>query len=1079
MNTTDKRERNRLDELYSYEILDTPVDVNFDRLARLAAKLCDTPIALVTLVDQGRQWFKSVIGLDLRETDRAVSFCSHTIAAASPMIVPDARQDATFADNPLVTGAPGIVFYAGIPLVSPAGIALGTLAVIDIRPRILSADQLEVLETLAEQIMGQLELRRQGIMLRRATEARTRRRLAELQMLSRCNEALTRATNEHQLMSQICALAVEVGGYDMAWVSYAQHDAQSTIAPVACFPEGERASLLLQLPLRWSGPASANEPCAQAIVHGSTVVCEDFAATLPEGFGAQARKLGYGTLIALPLVDKDGTFGMLALLSAQRRDVMGEETALLHELVNDLAFGIANLRAETERNKLQQAVIKVAAGVSASSGAAFFEELVRNMAEAVGAEASFLAQLLPGSVLEARTLVALIDGKIINNFTYALAGTPCENLAEVNSCLIADHLEERYGVNPALAPLVPRAYVGRRLVNSSGKPIGLLFVLFAKPLKQADFIASTLQIFAARAASELERQVADARILDQAALLDKAQDAIIVRDFQSVILFWNKGAERLYGWRADEALGRHMFDLMSVDQIDRDSIAAELIHRGEWSGEIEQRRKDGSTFVVEGHWSLVSDGDGTPKSVLEINTDITKRKADEEEILQLAFYDSLTHLPNRALLLDRLGHALAGCSRTHKTGALLFIDLDHFKSLNDTLGHDKGDLLLQQVAQRLLTCVRYSDTVARLGGDEFVILMENLPAGVDQHSAPAHVVAEKILNAFGDAFNLGGYEHRTTPSIGIAQFDEHAGSIEELLRQADLAMYQAKEAGRNTMRFFDPRMQAAVSERVALEHDLREALERNECVLYYQPQLNAQSKVIGAEALIRWRHPQRGMVPPNDFIGLAEETGLIIPLGQWVLRTACDQLASWATSPRTAHFTLAVNVSICQFRHPGFVGEVLDILIKSGANPRRLKLELTESLLIDDVEATIAKMGTLKQAGIGFSLDDFGTGYSSLGYLKRLPLDQLKIDQSFVRDIMTDPNDAAIARTVVALGHSLGLAIIAEGVETEAQRCFLVENGCTEFQGYLFSKPLPIAQFHEFLAASLDLAHADGSRVGT
>jgi diguanylate cyclase (GGDEF)-like protein len=433
---------------------------------------------------------------------------------------------------------------------------------------------------------------------------------------------------------------------------------------------------------------------------------------------------------------------------------------------------------------------------------------------------------------------------------------------------------------------------------------------------------------------------------------------------------------------------------------------------------------------------------------------------------RLALHDPLTRLPNRQLLFDRLRHALAVCSRTRSSGALLFIDLDNFKTLNETLGLTLGDQLLQQVASRLSACVRRTDTVARLGGDEFVVMLEDLGATPKDAAARARGVGEHILAALNQPYQLAGHGHFSSPSIGITLFSEEHTDACELLKRADLAMYHAKAAGRNTLRFFDPHMQRTVAARAALEADLRQGLRNNELLLHYQPQVDGNGHPTGAEALVRWRHPARGLVSPAEFIPLAEETGLIMPLGRWVLESACSQLACWATRADTAHLTLAVNVSARQLRHPDFVEQVLEVLRRTGAPPRQLKLELTEGSLIEDVEDTIAKMFALKALGVGFSLDDFGTGYSSLAYLKRLPLNQLKIDQSFVRDVLTDANDATIARTIVTLGRSLGLAVIAEGVETEAQRDFLARHHCDAFQGYLFSRPLPADQFDAFMRAS-------------
>jgi diguanylate cyclase (GGDEF)-like protein len=402
-------------------------------------------------------------------------------------------------------------------------------------------------------------------------------------------------------------------------------------------------------------------------------------------------------------------------------------------------------------------------------------------------------------------------------------------------------------------------------------------------------------------------------------------------------------------------------------------------------------------------------------------------------------------------------------ARLARTGAVLLLDLDNFKSINDTLGHDNGDLMLDLVAERLLASVAAPDVVARLGGDEFVIVLEDLGTSAEAAAQQAGDVARRILHALGAPFSLDGYERHVTPSIGIALFGAAAVAVSELLRHADLAMYQAKAAGRNTFCFFEPSTQAAAVARAGLEAALREGLARGEFLLHYQPQLDAGGTVTGVEALLRWQHPQRGMVPPAEFIPLAEQTGLILPLGRWVMEEACRQLVRLGANAATRHLHVAVNVSAHQFRQPGFVAAVLAVLADAGADPRRLKIELTESLLVEDFDNAIAKIAALKGHGVCFSLDDFGTGYSSLTYLKRLPLDQIKIDRSFIQQLDRDTRDLAIVGGITVLGRSMGVAVIAEGVETAAQRDLLIGCGCTEFQGYLFSRPLPPAELHAFL----------------
>jgi diguanylate cyclase (GGDEF)-like protein/PAS domain S-box-containing protein len=564
--------------------------------------------------------------------------------------------------------------------------------------------------------------------------------------------------------------------------------------------------------------------------------------------------------------------------------------------------------------------------------------------------------------------------------------------------------------------------------------------------------------------AEQKRLEAYARIRDQAALLDQARDAIAARGLDGRILYWNKGAERLHGWTREEMLGRTIDEVPYADPDQIRVATATVLEKGDFFGQIDERHKDGSTLIAENHWTLVNDDDGRPKSIFCIKTDITRRIAAERKIQYLAFYDALTGLPNRSLLTDRLQQALSDAARSGQRGALLLIDLDNFKALNDNFGHDKGDVLLCAVAERLKECVRETDTVARFGGDEFVVMLLHLGEELEQATERARAVGDQILAAFRAPFPLQGYgQYTATPSIGVTLFNNDADSTDDLLKRADIAMYQAKAGGRNSQRFFDPRMQALIAERMALDADLRSAILAQQFVLHYQPQVDIDGRIIGAEALIRWRHPGRGMVLPAQFIPLAEETGLILPLGEWVLHSACDQMKKWSGRLGMPHFSLAINVSASQFHKAGFTESVLAAVERCGVNPAALKFELTESLLLDNVEDTIDKMTRLKAAGVGFSLDDFGTGYSSLSYLKQLPLDQLKIDRSFVRDVLTDPNDAAIARTIVALGQSLGLFVIAEGVETEAQRDFLAEQGCLAYQGYLFSAPLPEEKFEEFI----------------
>ena len=526
--------------------------------------------------------------------------------------------------------------------------------------------------------------------------------------------------------------------------------------------------------------------------------------------------------------------------------------------------------------------------------------------------------------------------------------------------------------------------------------------------------------------------------------------------------YWNQASEQLYGYTAEEAIGANLLDLIIPPPM-RIDVRAHLQHMfatGEVipAGELQLQRKDGTPVHVFSSHAYIQ-VPGHPPEMFCIDIDISGRKAAEDEARYLAFYDALTQLPNRRLLVDRLQQVLVNGARSGLTTAVLFVDLDNFKTLNDTRGHEVGDLLLKDVAQRLRSCVREQDTVARLGGDEFVVVLQNLSSDAPEAAAQARTLGELILAQLRQPYELAGHEHHFTASIGVTLLNHQRDSVDEVLKQADMAMYRAKDDGRNTLRFFDPDMQQAVNRRALLETELHNGLRRAQFLLLYQPQVDSQGRVTGAEALVRWQHPVQGMVPPSEFIPLAEESGLILPLGQWVMETALRQQARWQQDPLFAHLSLAINVSARQFLQDDFVAQVLALVQQTGANPAQIKLELTESLLLANVDSVIATMRALKAHGLGFSLDDFGTGYSSLSYLKRLPLDQIKIDQGFVRDVLLDASDAAIARSIIALAGSLGLSVIAEGVETTAHHQFLLAHGCQAFQGYLFGRPLTLEDF--------------------
>ncbi len=546
-----------------------------------------------------------------------------------------------------------------------------------------------------------------------------------------------------------------------------------------------------------------------------------------------------------------------------------------------------------------------------------------------------------------------------------------------------------------------------------------------------------------------------------ATILNSVDAYIYIKDSDLRYAYVNRKVSELFKREADDIVGmtdEAFFDEPTVEKIRVNDLR--VIRNGA-RVEAEEINRNAGDAAVRTFLSVklpLRRPDGTVYALCGISTDITSHKQAEEAIHRLAFFDPLTSLPNRRLLLEHMHSALVASERKRDCGALLFVDVDNFKDLNDTLGHHVGDRLLQQMAQRLSHCVRAQDTVARQGGDEFVVMLQGLDVHMDASVLQARQVAEKIVRVLSDPYQLEGKEFKSSVSIGVAMFSGSDIGQEDLLKQADLAMYQAKADGRNRVCFFDPQMQAQVNERTAMESDMREGIAQGQFVLYYQPQFRADGVQVGMEALVRWNHSTRGLVSPAVFIPVAESSGLILPLGQWILMQACQQAVRWSADPASQEWVVGINVSARQFRQPEFVDHVRDALTNSGVLPQRIELELTESQLVDDLGGVVAKMTALKELGVRLSLDDFGTGYSSLSMLKNLPLHQLKIDQSFVRDLLADAQNRSIVRAILTMGESLGLRVIAEGVETEVQRDILLEMGCNYFQGYLLGRPAPVPE---------------------
>ena len=558
----------------------------------------------------------------------------------------------------------------------------------------------------------------------------------------------------------------------------------------------------------------------------------------------------------------------------------------------------------------------------------------------------------------------------------------------------------------------------------------------------------------------LEVSASDLRI---AAKAFETQEAIMVTNAKREILRVNQAFTRITGYGAEEAKGQNPVMLKSERHNDQFyvDIWDAVVRDNYWQGEIWHRRKNGEVYPEWCSITAVTDTEGQVTNYIFAFSDISRHKQAETEIHSLAFYDPLTKLPNRRLMLERLSYMLDSSMRQNHHGAILFIDIDNFKTLNNTKGHDLGDLMLIEVANRLKGCVRIDDTVARLGGDEFIAILEGLGAEHAQAVAQVETAVRKILMALNQPYFLRGHEYNSSASIGINLFSDKKSAVEELLKHADTAMHQAKASGRNSFRFFDPDMQAMMEARATLENELRHALPQQQFKLYYQMQVDRSGHLTGAEVLLRWQHPGKGLVPPAQFIPIAEETGLILPIGTWVLEKACAQIKAWENASRTNRLCLSINVSARQFHQPDFVERVRQIILESAINPALIKFELTESLVLNNINDSIIKMKALKEIGVHFSMDDFGTGYSSLAYMTQLPLGQVKIDQTFVQNIFKKSTDAVLVQAIIGIAGNLGMEVVAEGVETEAQYDFLKQHGCAIFQGNLFSKPVPVEEFEE------------------
>ncbi len=869
-----------------------------------------------------------------------------------------------------------------------------------------------------------------------------------LRLLGRCSTLLIQAENETELLALVCKLAVETAGYKMAWVGFIDGADAGSPPRMAAQYGGDGAALAAAISMP-RNPADPIRPSWRATIDARTVVVDDtFNDSSMAPWREAAARYGYRSSIACPLFIGQQVCGVMSIYAQDPFSFTAAEVALLEELAGNLSFGIASLRTRAESEETKQLLTRQNARYLA---------LLQNASDGIH--------------------IVNAEGRLIE-------------ASEAFCCMLGYRHEEMIGMhipqwdahmtNPQIDALVAEQMANPRRIQfetthrrKDGTTLEVevscnTIHVFGQTVLFNSSRDITARKHAADQLAQQQRQLAESETRYRE-LLENLHTAVVVHAPDTRIIFSNPRASELLGLPVDQMQGKVAIDpawcfidergaTMPVEEYPVNLVRAT---RKPLQALLLGVKTPVSSAVT---WLLVSafpdfDSDGSLKQIVVNFDDISARKKAEEKVHHMAFFDLLTGLPNRRLLMDRLHATLAGSARNHYYGAVLFIDLDKFKSINDVRGHDAGDLLLVAVAERIRACVREEDTVARLGGDEFVVLLSEIGAEVDTASQKSALVAEKIRLALNVPFKLKGYVHHTSPSIGVSVFHGAAEAPEALLRQADMAMYKAKDAGRNTLRFFNAAMQLAVETHAALEADLRHAVPNGELRLYYQLQVDNQQRPVGAEALARWVHPTRGAVSPTQFIPIAEESSLILDIGEWVLDTACAQLARWAGFDHLRQLTLAVNVSAQQFRQPEFVEAVAAVLAQHEFDHSRLKLELTESVIVNDVDDVVNKMHRLRDMGLTLSMDDFGTGYSSLSYLKQLPLHQIKIDQSFTRDITTDPADAVMVKTIIDLAVNFRLQVIAEGVETQEQLDFLQQHGCMAYQGYLFGKPMPIERF--------------------
>jgi len=1073
-------EQDRIEALHALGILDTAAEERFDRLTRLAASYFNVKFCLISLVDSDRQWFKSKFAYQVCETQRDISFCGHAILQTEIMVVNDAREDQRFHDNPLVTGEPNIVFYAGAPLQTPEGFTVGTLCLFDNKPRSLDNQQLIALRDFADLVECELN------------------DLSQKQLQQERQQALIRT----ELML--------AGFPDMVFIIDKDHryiisnDHPDLYLPKSQFI-GQKISEVLPESIATLFSRSVDQAFkTDTLINFRYQLAQD---EIPNFFEARAKRISDKEVMVLV---RNVTDEQAQIIQLERLSMVAEQTT------NGVVITDADKKVIWTNNaftKITGYTLDEMLGKNPGKllqGPETNPETVQIMRDALKHKQSFSADVInhhkdglpywvriictpwlnDSGVIKGfiaiqsnidkekrhleeikqsqKIISSVIDGNeigtwyvnfqteslVINSYWASLIGYSVEELSplsmatwrhlthpdDLQKCLKLLDEHDKGTLNYYESPIRMKHKAGHWVwIRTRGS------IISRTDDGRAEFLIGThLDINAQmHAEADLQEQYDYMQLI-----FDNMIDGIVIIDSQDRIQSFNPASEAIFGYTSQEILNKNI--RMLIQSISKKHLSGQLQY-------CDGKRQNGEIFPME--IGMVRSTYKQQTIFVGMFRDVTERKTAEAAIHKLAYFDGLSGLPNRRLMFDRLQHALLKSQRYKKHVAILFIDFDNFKQINDSAGHDIGDLLLQQIAKRLEASVRDSDTVARLGGDEFIVILEDLDKISDIASIQAEAAAQKIQNYLGKSYPLDGVAYMGSCSIGITLCSDPSISSAEFLKQADLAMYQAKMAGKNAIRFFAAEMQEQVNNRTKIEQDLRNALEKKEFTVFYQTQVNENGVCIGAEGLLRWHHPDRGMVSPMEFIPVAEDSGLMLPIGRWILKQACICLARWAENPLMSELILAVNISVVELIQDDWVEVVIATITETGASADKLKLEVTESVMASDIGKVIAKLSALRKAGVRISLDDFGTGYSSLTYLKRLPLDQLKIDQSFVRDILVNKSDKAIAQTIINLAATMAISVIAEGVETQEQLALLKQIGCKYFQGYLFGRPVPLHDF--------------------